>query len=381
MHDDQEGLDNSLLAKEFEEVPDSADAAETVAFWESKQRELVISVVDYNLESLGGLVKSKTIDLSPKYQRRHRWDNVRRSALIESFLINVPIPPVFLNEDRTGRYSVIDGKQRLSAVTGFLNDEYKLEGLKVFGRLNGAVFSKLPGDLRDALKTRATLRATIILRQSDPDVKTIVFQRLNKGGMVLNAQEVRNAAYPGSLNDLIMELSELPMMHKLLRIVKPATSQVWKQMRDAELVLRYFTFKDDWDGFAHALSLTMDEYMENHQYTKPQKIKQMREDFIEQLEAVQVAFGDFAFRRFDTKRSKWRKQIVAALYDAEMFAVSEMRSVILSANRPVPEERLKALFSDVTFRASIDAGTNSVATFRSRIRLMHEMLAAEYAEG
>ena len=380
--DDQEAFDNRLLAREFEQTPDDTpEDAETVAFWESKQRELVLSVVDYNLESLGGLVRSKTIDLSPRYQRRHRWDNARRSALIESFLINVPIPPIFLNEDKTGRYSVIDGKQRLSAVTGFLDDGFALEGLKVFGRLNGAIFSKLPGDLREALKTRATLRATIILKQSDPDVKTIVFQRLNRGGMVLNAQEVRNAAFPGPFNDLIISLSELPAMRQVLRITKPATSQLWRQMRDVELVLRYFTFRDDWDSFAHGLSLKLDEFMENHQYAKPRQLKMMREDFVAQLDAIKLAFGDFAFRRFDTKRGKWRKQIVAAVYDAEMFAIRPLRERILASGQALPEESLKELFSDAGFRAAIDAGTNSVATFRSRIELMSAMLDAEYPEG
>ncbi len=83
----------------------------TVDFLEKKQRELITSTIDYNLESLFQLIKKRTIDLAPKYQRRFRWDEKRKSKLIESFLMNVPIPPIFLNEDDYGKYSIIDGKQ------------------------------------------------------------------------------------------------------------------------------------------------------------------------------------------------------------------------------------------------------------------------------
>jgi hypothetical protein len=98
--------------EESEEILDSIQGDPT-DFWEAKQRELVTSVVDYNLGTLAQLVQDGTIDVSPKYQRRFRWDNERQSKLIESFLMNVPVPPIFLNEDQYGQYSVIDGKQRL----------------------------------------------------------------------------------------------------------------------------------------------------------------------------------------------------------------------------------------------------------------------------
>lgn len=83
----------------------------------NRSSELVTSVVDYNLSTLSDLIQGKTIDLNPRYQRRFRWDEARQSRLIESFLMNVPIPPIFLNEDR---YSIIDGKQRLMAINEFM---------------------------------------------------------------------------------------------------------------------------------------------------------------------------------------------------------------------------------------------------------------------
>ncbi|MQS06275.1 DUF262 domain-containing protein [Streptomyces alkaliphilus] len=117
------------LDSEYEEDP--------VGFWEAKQRDLLTSVLDYNLRSLTDLVKNKQIDLSPNYQRRNRWKDDRKSQLIESFLMNVPIPNIFLNEDAYGHYSVIDGKQRLTAISDFLFGRFALTGLKVFGEANG----------------------------------------------------------------------------------------------------------------------------------------------------------------------------------------------------------------------------------------------------
>lgn len=134
--------------------------------------------------------------------------------------MNVPVPPIFLNEDQYGQYSVIDGKQRLTAIHEFLKGHLELTGLEVFSDINGKTIDDLPSNLRQVLRTRPTLRATIILRQSDADVKFEVFQRLNTGGVRLNPQEIRNSTYPGPLNDLILRLSEDRRFHKLLGVTK-----------------------------------------------------------------------------------------------------------------------------------------------------------------
>jgi len=188
--------------EESEEILNSHEP-DSIEFWEKKQRELITSVVDYNLATLSDLVTTDVINLSPRYQRRFRWDQTRQSRLIESFLMNVPIPPIFLNEDAYGTYSVIDGKQRLITVTEFMRGRLVLQGLEVFSDINGLSFDRLPRTLRQVLRTRPTLRAIIILRQSDQDIKFEVFQRLNTGGVRLNPQEIRNSSYPGPLNNLL----------------------------------------------------------------------------------------------------------------------------------------------------------------------------------
>ena len=124
---EEQSYNSDIEEKAFEEEDQTP-----LHFWEEKQREVILSVVDYNLGSLADLIDGKTIDLSPKYQRRDRWNSKRQSKLIESFLMNVPVPPIFLNEDKYGKYSVIDGKQRLSAIHGFMRGRFRLEGLQIF---------------------------------------------------------------------------------------------------------------------------------------------------------------------------------------------------------------------------------------------------------
>jgi len=239
---------------DIEDLGMSGDTS-TVKFLEKKGRELVTSTIDYNLQSLTQLIDNGTIDLDPKYQRRFRWDEKRKSKLIESFLMNVPIPPIFLNEDDFGQYSVIDGKQRLSSISDFISGKLELKGLEIFSDLNGKTFHDLSRPYQNSIKIRGSIRAVIILRQSDSDIKYEVFQRLNTGGVRLNAQEIRNSAFPGELNDKIIELSESKSFHKMLGIKSKTKSRLYQEMSDVQLVLRFFSLKNNWQSYAGCLSV------------------------------------------------------------------------------------------------------------------------------
>jgi hypothetical protein len=341
---------------------------------------LVTSVVDYNLKTLSDLVTSKEINLSPAYQRRSRWDDARKSRLIESFLMNVPVPPIFLNEDKYGEYSVIDGKQRLIAINEFLRGRLILNGLHIFSDINGKSYDNLPPRLQTVIRTRPTLRAIIILRQSDEDIKFEVFQRLNTGGVSLNPQEIRNSAYPGPLNDFILEISETNKFHQLLGVKNKEKSGIYKEMKDAELVLRYLTFKDKWQDFSGSIMRNMDKYMWENQKISPDKVKEAEKDFLHNLDLVEAAFGVHAFRRWVPEKNLWRQQIIAALYDAEMFACRELPEDLLRSNQPEIIKKMKRLFSNLDFRRTIDAATNTPTSFHERIRIVRDMLSQTIAQ-
>lgn len=348
--------------------------SDPVNFWEEKQRELVTSVVDYNLGTLADLVRTKTIDLSPTYQRRFRWDDVRQSRLIESFLMNVPVPQVFLNEDRYGRYSVIDGKQRLWAISEFMLGRLQLCGLEVFNDVNGKTFEDLPSELQTVLKLRPTLRAVIVLRQSDLDIKFEVFQRLNTGGVRLNAQEIRNSTFPGPVNDMVLRLSEHLEFHKLLGIKSRAKSVLYQQMRDAEFVVRYFAFRDTWRDVSGGMKRLMDRFMADHQTESKDWIAEAEADFLQTVRAVDSAFGEHAFHRWQPSKEGWRRQVLASLFDAEMFACRGRDHAVLRAHREEILAGVKSLFDQNDFRQSIDAATNTPTYFCRRIEMVSDKL-------
>lgn len=360
--------------EEPETILDADDAPNSVSFWESKQRSLLTSAVDYNLSSLSSLIKTKQIDLSPRYQRRNRWDVKRKSALVESFLMNVPVPPIFLNEDEYGKYSVIDGKQRLTAIHEFLLGRYALIGLEVFGELNNNTFDDLPSTLQTVLETRANIRAIIILRQSDSDIKYEVFNRLNTGGMRLNPQEIRNSAWPGELNNMILQESVTTEFHSVLGITDRNNSAIYQEMRDAEFVLRYLTFHADWDTFSGGMGRRMDQYMEQNHSAPKGDVEELRRKFRGAVRKASAAFGEYAFRRWQPEKLAWRQQVLAAAYDAEIFGADAYGEDELRANQEVLIGRLKLLFEDTAFRKAIDAGTNTPSLFRERISSIHDMI-------
>jgi Protein of unknown function DUF262 len=147
--------------------------------FDQSQNDLVIQASDFSLQGLKEMVDNQIIDLSPRYQRRERWEIQRQSELIESFLLNVPVPPIYLAEEEYGIYSIIDGKQRITAVADYLNNAFELKGLVAFPEINGIKFRDLPKSLQGALRIRPYLRVITLLKQSHPQLKYEVFIRLN----------------------------------------------------------------------------------------------------------------------------------------------------------------------------------------------------------
>jgi len=171
----------------------------------------ILGMLKEEIEGDGGQ-KERRYKLDPEYQRRHRWSVERKSRLIESFLINVPVPPVFLYERDLARFEVMDGRQRLTALSDFYDDEFALTGLQHWSDLDGRRYSQLPSKVRDGIDRRyissiILLKETAASEEQAAMLKKMVFERLNSGGVKLGSQETRNAVYDGPLNKLCLELS------------------------------------------------------------------------------------------------------------------------------------------------------------------------------
>jgi hypothetical protein len=166
---------------------------------------------------------------------------------------------------------------------------------------------------RRRLTLRQGLRAVILLRQSRDDLKFEVFRRLNTGGVNLNDQEIRNSAFPGPLNNLLLELSENKRFQRLLGIQDVSKSNIYQEMGDVELVLRYLTFKDVWNSFSGKIKDSMTNFMDEHQYIGNEKITELRLDFLNTIESIDACFGELAFKRWQPEKKSWRKQPNASL--------------------------------------------------------------------
>ncbi len=176
---------------------------------------IVTEAARYPLSTIPKLLASGDYELNPEFQRRHRWHPQRQSKLIESLIMNVPIPPIFLYEDRYSHYQVMDGLQRLTAIREFYENKLELAGLEEWPELNGRTYKTLPEQVRRGVDRRY-LSSIILLQETAKNeaeanrLKQLVFERINSGGVRLEPQESRNAIYDGPLNRLCIELSRTP---------------------------------------------------------------------------------------------------------------------------------------------------------------------------
>lgn len=353
-----------------------ATEAEIVDKFKSSQNALVIQASDLSLETVSQMAQTGAIDVSPLFQRRERWDLRRQSALIESFLMNVPVPPVYLSEDDYGSYSVIDGKQRITAIRDFMMDKFSLSLLDRFHEISGLKFSELPGQLQNSLRVRPYIRAITILRQSDRATKYEVFHRLNSGGEPLNAQEIRNVIYRGPLNDLVMELSEAPFLRRQLKI-RDDKSTSYNLMNDAEFVLRYLMLTEEWRDFSGDYRKSMDRYMERHTSLKTSEIATLRSSFQKALSACESIWGNYAFKRPDG--GGWRDQMLAGMFDAQMVAISladDKRISSLTSRSDEVLKKTRKLFDDPAFDNAVRVSTNTASRVLYRVEKVWDMVSS-----
>lgn len=310
---------------------------------------------DFFLPQILDFVRSKKwLNLRPEYQRRLVWDDSKRSLFIESFLLNVPIPPVFLYEWDLSRYEVMDGQQRLNSIVDFYENGYALKNLEKWKELNGLRYRDLPETLQRGLDRRR-LSATVLLVEAtgaalsqQSNVRKLVFERLNTGGQQLNAQELRNCLYGGHFNDLLITLSQGPLFTEIWEI--PSYDQnvdkhgnvaavlrengLYRRMKDCEIVLRFFAFRKRANIKGSVRSM-LDRCMEQHLNATETELADLKQDFQTRLKLARDLFGDHVFRYKD-EEGKW--QLSQPLYDGVMVALDRLwakRDRLLSARTRV----------------------------------------------
>lgn len=308
---------------------------------------IVTEQARYPLSSIPSLLKSGDYLLRPEYQRRRRWSSEKKSRLIESFVMNVPIPPIFLYEYEYSRYEVMDGLQRLSTILQFYEDEFTLQGLTEWSELNGRTYSSLPSSIRAGIDRRY-LSSIILLQETARNpgeaqtLKQLVFERINSGGERLTPQESRNAVYGGAMNDLCLKLSRHPALCLTwgipVHVNETDTEEtnddellendLYREMYDVELVLRFFAFRQDINYLRGALRDYFDAYLQEANHYYPILLETLSELFDQTISLAYEILGERAFWlwRHRNGRWNWLSRPTTVAYDTIMYALSERLS-------------------------------------------------------
>ncbi|MFZ2411468.1 MAG: DUF262 domain-containing protein [Candidatus Methanoperedens sp.] len=333
-----------------------------------KDRKLVTHPYDFIVRSLDQQIKDGTLILADKYQRRRVWQLSQCSKLIESLLMNVPIPICYFAEIDQGRYSVIDGQQRLSSIHRFLNNEYYLRGLKVRSDLNDKRYHQIGIEDQRLIMSR-TLRCIVVLKESDPIIRFDVFERLNTNSTKLSTQELRNCVFRGDMNDLCKELSEDTNFLYLRNVKEPDL-----RMRDIELVLRFFAFYENIPEYKGNLKLFLDTYQSDGAKLNPDKKAELKKIFIRVIDDVKTVFGNEAFRKYDSVNSSWEKSVNRAIYDSIMLCFANSESNILKEKKSEIIQTLKELCLATEFKEAISSSTKDRSKVKLRLTLFRDAL-------
>lgn len=345
------GSDTEIKNEDLMEVEDELTEAQrpskTDGEIEDEYNNLSLRVIyqsnNFFLPQINDLIKGKeVINLRPEYQRRLRWPKKKRSKLIESLLLNIPIPPIFLYESDLARYEVMDGQQRLNAIHDYFENNFPLFGLEELGFLNGKRYNNLPPKVRRGLD-RASISAIVLLRetksdQSDPFiVRRYVFERLNTGGESLNPQEIRNSLFRGGFNDLVVKLARNNVFCGIFAIPEytetdeseyyenPARQQnaLYRSMGDCQIVLRFFALLDD-EYIKGSMRNILDNCMKRNLKISAAKLDEYESTFNALIDACNQIFKEQPF--FLPPDEKGKRRISIALFDACMVAIYRRRA-------------------------------------------------------
>lgn len=360
------------------------------AKYESGEQRILTEMNREKLPSfVEALNKPGYMDVRPFYQRRLRWDAKMQSRLIESFLINIPVPSVILYEKNYNSYEVMDGQQRITAIRDFYENKLKLTGLELWPELNGRTYNTLPAKIRAGIDRRSISSIVLITEStSDPEeaffLKQIAFERLNTGGVELSPQEVRNCVYYGKFSEILPELAGNNIFAEAWGIPignheELMKNNLYKKMEDAELVLRFFALRHV-DDFRRGMEGFFNLYMMNSLEFSDKDIEILKDIFIKTINLAHQIYGENLFKPFDPEAGTWEKSAYKAYYDAVMVGFSRhlANADVLVERKSRVIEETKRLFRTDKSKLFTGAGRTK-ADIQERIRLFDDMLSQAIA--
>lgn len=333
---------------------------------------------DPEIDSLYKKYKKGKLILQPTFQRGFVWDRVKSSRLIESALLDIPIPMIYLAEEEDGKEVVIDGQQRLTAFFSFIdkvfpnnskNNHFKLGGLTKYKSLIGLDFTQLSEAYQDKIMCYQ-VRTITIKKESSGDLKFEIFERLNTASVGLNDQELRNCIHRGEYNQLLINLAKNNDFLSLLGLDKPH-----HRMLDVELVLRFAAFyHNSYLNYKGSMKRFLNKEMDKYKNTISEtEATELEKAFKQAISLMKSIFDDKAFKKYYIGTSKKRdghwekKSLNKALFDILMYTFSKTEKRIIFGKIDIIREGLIDLMcTDKEFINSISYFTNNPSSVKTR---------------
>ncbi len=320
--------------------------------------------VDMSFGELINMYTNGELVIEPEFQRLFRWDISQRTRFVESLLLGIPIPSIFVAEDNDGRWEIVDGLQRISTILSFFcllkgnqkKNGWVLEKGSILKEFEGFGVSDIPLKFQLNLK-RSSCRVEVIKWNSDYDMRFELFNRLNTGGTSLTDQEIRNCIFRGISVDFTNTIKALASSVEFIDLIQPTQKQTEELYLD-ELVLRFFSLFENHDDISKNLSEHMTDYMRNA--TKDKNLYQYKlEKFKQTLSLI---------KRLGRKSILGKNgQLSTSLYDGIFNGVAANLEYYRNSAEVVLQDKVSSLKEDEEFKKATGQASNYKERTKKRI--------------
>lgn len=315
--------------------------------------------------------------VKPELQRHYVWDRTEASRFIDSLLLGLPVPSIFLAQTKDEKLLIVDGYQRIMTVYDYIRGIFSKDERvfrlarsdKINHRWRGKAFSEL-GEVEQRRIRNTTIHAIIFIQQQPDDDDTSLFQifeRINTSGRALLSQEIRNCVAQGKFNNLLLQLNLDVKWRRLFGLSEPDS-----RMRDTEFILRFFALSShDFKGDRRekiSLKRYLDIYMKNHSNPVEEEIEIMRDRFTNAVELIYDCFGASAFHNVSPKEpTRLVTKFSPTIYDSIMIATDYVIGKGHFSMPSNPEETRRGLLLDPDYKSAIGMETMTRDSINTRI--------------
>jgi hypothetical protein len=272
----------------------------------------------------------------PEYQRDFTWDTVRQSRFIESVILGLPIPLIFVAENKDSAWEIVDGSQRVRTLNAFLSNKLRLSSLDKLNKLNSFGFSDLDKSRQGKIKD-TPIRMIVLSEDADDQVKTDMFERINRGSDLLKPMEKRKGIYLGDFRDFIYDKCA---KNELFSKLAPIDNWLKNRQEKEELILRFFAFSDGYShyptntGVSNYLDVYLDKKNKALEKLSPEKRKQELENYFKQFTTTLNFvdnYSNYGFRR--TYNPQTKRVIFEAIAVGVNSALKEKPDITFSKSK------------------------------------------------